>query len=38
MGQVGTGWSTWDSRDRDTGVFILGGTGQDGTWTEESSY
>jgi len=27
MGQVGTGWSTWDRLDRDRGVFILGGTG-----------
>jgi len=26
MGQVGTGWSTWNKWDRDRGVSILGGT------------
>ena len=29
MGKVGTGLSTWDRWDWDTGVFRLGGTGWD---------
>ena len=29
MGQVGTGWSTWDRWDWDRGLFRLGGTGSE---------
>jgi len=29
MGQIRTGWSTWDRWDRDRGFSICGGTGWD---------